>query len=59
MTHAGMVPVVTTAVEHQPGRYRADDFRFAMAGDWIVSAVATLADGRTVRAEAATTVRRP
>lgn len=59
MTHAGMVPVVSTTVEHEPGRYRTDDFRFAMAGDWIVSAVATLTDGRTVRAEMATTVRLP
>ncbi len=59
MTHAGMVPVVATAREAEPGVYRTADFAFDMAGDWIVSAEATAPDGEEGRAEAATTVRRP
>jgi hypothetical protein len=59
MTHAGMVPVVARAEERPDGSYRADGFAFDMAGDWIVTVEARLADGRRVLAEAATTVRRP
>lgn len=59
MTHAGMVPVVATAVEQADGSYRADDFAFDMAGDWVVSVDADLPDGSRVRGEAAATVRRP
>lgn len=59
MTHAGMEPVVRTASEVEPGLYRADDFEFTMAGDWILLADATLPDGRTARAETAVTVRQP
>lgn len=48
MTHAGMVPVVRRAVpqEHEDGLYRADDFEFTMAGDWVLTADVTLPDGR-------------
>lgn len=59
MTHAGMTPVVANAVEVEDGRYRADAFAFTMAGDWVLSVEADLADGTRVRGEAATTVRRP
>lgn len=59
MTHAGMVPVIATAEEAEPGVYRTDDFAFDMAGDWVLTVEATLPDGRRERAEAATTVRRP
>jgi len=59
MTHAGMVPVVARAEERADGSYRADDFVFDMAGDWIVTVEARLEDGGRVLAEAATTVRRP
>ena len=59
MTHAGMVPVVVQAEERADGSYRADDFVFDMAGDWIVTVEARLEDGGRVLGEAATTVRRP
>ena len=50
MTHAGMVPVVSTAQEQEPGRYRAEAFEFTMAGDWVITAEITLPDGnRLVR----------
>lgn len=56
MTHAGMVPVVADAAEVEPGLYRAEGFEFTMAGDWVLSAEATLPDGRTVSGESAVTV---
>ena len=56
MTHAGMVPVVAEAVESAPGLYRADEFEFTMAGDWILTAEVTLPDGAEETAEAAVTV---
>lgn len=56
MTHAGMQPVLRTAVESEPGRYRADDFAFTMAGDWIITLTATTADGRRVVGELFTNV---
>lgn len=45
MNHAGMMPVEATATEIGNGLYRAD-FEWTMAGDWIVTATARLADGR-------------
>ena len=33
MSHAGMVPVVDTALAEEPGRYGISDFSFTMAGD--------------------------
>lgn len=59
MTHAGMTPVIRTAQEAEPGLYTADDFEFTMAGDWIVTAEATLPDGETLEDEATVTVRQP
>ncbi len=46
MSHAGMTPVLDTAVAEAPGRYAVSDFRFTMAGDWILTLRATLPDGR-------------
>lgn len=45
MAHAGMRPVLATAIAQGDGRYRAD-FEWTMAGDWIVTVEATLPDGR-------------
>lgn len=56
MTHAGMQPVLRDAIESSPGEYRADDFTFTMAGDWIISATVTTPDGRRVKAEIFTNV---
>ncbi len=53
MTHAGMSPVIDTAEEAGPGRYAVQDFRFTMAGDWILTVQASLEDGRS------TSVREP
>lgn len=46
MTHAGMQPVLATAVEQGNGVYVVDQFRFTMAGDWVVIVRGTLPDGR-------------
>lgn len=59
MTHAGMTPVIREATAAEAGLYRADDFEFTMAGDWILFADATLEDGRTLRAETTVTARQP
>ena len=56
MTHAGMVPVIAQAVESEKGLYRADDFAFTMAGDWILTADIEMADGEKVRAEKSLTI---
>lgn len=45
MNHAGMVPVESLATHDGRGIYTAD-FEWTMAGDWIVTVTATLADGR-------------
>ncbi len=57
MTHAGMAPVIRDAVETEPGLYRADDFTFTMAGDWILTADIVLADGSKHQVETSVTVR--
>jgi hypothetical protein len=46
MTHAGMEPVKATGTADSTGQYTAD-FRFTMAGDWLVIAHVTLTDGST------------
>jgi hypothetical protein len=56
MSHAGMVPVLDTAVAEEPGRYGISDFTFTMAGDWVLSLEAILPDGRTVRTSRGTNV---
>ena len=50
MSHAGMEPVLATAVGQGDGVYRAD-FTWTMAGDWIVTVEATLPDGRLKMAQ--------
>ena len=50
MSHAGMVPVVDTALAEAPGRYGITDYTFTMAGDWYLDVRATLPDGRWVSA---------
>lgn len=48
MTHAGMQPVITTMNDVGGGQYRADDFEFTMAGDWVLTVEAELPDGGRV-----------
>lgn len=45
MSHPGMAPVFADATEVEPGRYRAV-IELSMAGDWVVIAHGTLANGR-------------
>lgn len=59
MTHAGMMPVVATATEAEPGLYRTEDFRFTMAGDWILTAEIELPGGSTATTERFVTVASP
>lgn len=47
MSHAGMAPLLASAVERAPGVYEAG-VAFTMAGDWIVLAQARLPDGRRI-----------
>mgnify|MGYP001821836650 FL=1 len=56
MSHAGMVPVLDTAVAEDPGRYGISDFGFTMAGDWILTVQAVLPDGRAARIDRPTSV---
>jgi len=48
MTHAGMTPVLAE-VSSGTGGYYETPFEWTMAGDWIVTVEAWLADGRRVR----------
>lgn len=48
MNHAGMVPVRASAEPRGDGRYVTRDFRFTMAGDWIITAQVVLSDGKKV-----------
>lgn len=45
MTHPGMRPVFSEAVETGPGRYRSS-IEFTMGGDWVIIVYVTLPDGR-------------
>jgi hypothetical protein len=56
MSHAGMVPVLDTAQGQEPGRYTVPEFRFTMAGDWILIVRATLPDGRKTEIQKRTKV---
>lgn len=49
MSHAGMTPVIVTAVEGEDGRYETRDFEFTMAGDWFFVVRATLPDGSEIK----------
>ena len=51
MSHAGMQPVIVTAAQQAAGVYRADDFVFSMAGDWIVTASVETEDGVSAKLE--------
>jgi hypothetical protein len=47
MSHAGMAPVLTEAVEVAPGQYQAP-LEFTMGGDWFILVKAALPDGRSL-----------
>jgi hypothetical protein len=56
MTHAGMIPVlVTLRPAVSTGDYEGA-FDWTMAGDWIVTVTATMADGRSVARQFPVTV---
>lgn len=50
MTHAGMQPVIRTIEGGEEGVYETD-FEWTMAGDWIITVQATLADDTVVSQE--------
>jgi hypothetical protein len=50
MAHAGMVPVLATAIGRGSGQYEAD-FEWTMAGDWFVTVTASLNGGGVVERE--------
>lgn len=50
MNHAGMQPVIRTIEEAEDGVYTTD-FDWTMAGDWIITVSATLADDTVVSEE--------
>jgi len=56
MSHAGMTPVMSTAVAQGEGLYSVPDFTFTMAGDWILTVTAILPDGRWTRLRVPTDV---
>ena len=56
MSHAGMTPVLGTAVPQGQGLYSVPDFTFTMAGDWTLTVTATLPDGRWTQLRAGTSV---
>lgn len=51
MTHAGMVPVISSAEETRAGEYATETFEFTMAGDWILTTDVTLPDGTALTDE--------
>ena len=48
MTHAGMVPVLAETHSSQGGVYTGD-FEWSMSGDWVLTVLAQLPDGRTAQ----------
>jgi hypothetical protein len=58
MTHAGMAPVDLSLREQAPGLYSAS-VELSMAGDWVLSARGTLADGRRLVREFSLSVSPP
>lgn len=58
MSHAGMQPLLAAAAETTAGVYQAQ-WTWSMAGDWFVTATATLPDGRTLVRRFDLTVSRP
>ncbi len=57
MTHAGMVPVISEALETETGLYKTKDFEFTMAGDWILTTVIKTDDGKKLTVEDRLTVK--
>ena len=57
MTHAGMVPVISEALETEAGLYETKDFEFTMAGDWILTTVIKTDDGKKLSVEDRLTVK--
>lgn len=47
LDQAETAPVVDTATMVSPGQYSVPDFRFPIAGDWVLTLHAALEDGRT------------
>ncbi len=45
MNHAGMRPVIVEMREVGRGAYLSDEFRFTMAGDWLLTVTALLPSG--------------
>lgn len=56
MNHAGMVPVLGSATDQGEGTYVVSDFRFTMAGAWVLTLTARLPDGRQTEIRAETGV---
>ena len=56
MTHAGMIPVLSSTQDVGGGLYQSEGFEFTMAGDWIISAEVVLPDGDKQLAELKVTV---
>lgn len=48
MSHPGMAPMLSTAIEREDGVYEAD-LQFTMRGDWILIVSGSLPDGGTVQ----------
>lgn len=59
MTHAGMMPVIASATETEAGLYTTEDFRFTMAGDWVLTGEIEYPDGTTATTETEVTVGTP
>ena len=56
MNHAGMVPVLGSGMDQGAGTYVVSDFRFTMAGAWVLTLTARLPDGRQTEIRAETGV---
>ena len=48
MNHAGMKPMIAQTKNVASGKYLTEDFRFTMAGDWLLTAQVTLPNGEKV-----------
>ena len=51
MTHPGMAPIFSDALETSPGTYKAP-VNFTMGGDWVLLFHVTLADGSKLEKQA-------
>jgi hypothetical protein len=59
MTHAGMVPVISSTQLTEDGSYQTTEFSFTMAGDWILIAEVRLPSGERLQAERPVNVPAP